>query len=396
MVTQAEILERLTRAFTLTEVPGRGAAPAELWNVDGGPRPSASSRRSPLRSAARATGCGSPPTASCARACSRRRRPTSASSCAATPPPGRRGHRRRTRRRRCGSARQPRRGRRRSGRRRRRPRRRVPALPGGQEGRARHRRPGVPPARPPDERDRRLSRSPRAARQPPANGGRTSSVTPAATGRRLDRATPSASSAHRPSTAGQRRGARRPSRRGPARPSPAGSCSVSTPGGLRGGGEVADRDHSHSVGPRPRPRASTRRRTSTGSRARGGEAGDEHASPGRPDAPPGARRRWTTSRMPVDVDERPVDAERGRELVDPLGQVGARGAAGVVGHGSILSPSARRRGDRRRARCRRRRPRPSGSGDVDQRQAGDQRAHRRPRATVAEPRERRVAGPSRR
>lgn len=37
MVTQAEILERLTAAFTLTEVPGRGAAPAELWYVDGGP-----------------------------------------------------------------------------------------------------------------------------------------------------------------------------------------------------------------------------------------------------------------------------------------------------------------------------------------------------------------------
>jgi GTP 3',8-cyclase len=37
MVTQAEILERLTAEFTLTEVPGRGAAPAELWTVDGGP-----------------------------------------------------------------------------------------------------------------------------------------------------------------------------------------------------------------------------------------------------------------------------------------------------------------------------------------------------------------------
>lgn len=37
MVTQAEILARLTSAFTLTEVPGRGAAPAELWYVDGGP-----------------------------------------------------------------------------------------------------------------------------------------------------------------------------------------------------------------------------------------------------------------------------------------------------------------------------------------------------------------------
>ncbi|CAM5787559.1 GTP 3',8-cyclase MoaA [Cellulomonas persica] len=37
MVTQAEILERLRGAFRLTEVPGRGAAPAELWHVDGGP-----------------------------------------------------------------------------------------------------------------------------------------------------------------------------------------------------------------------------------------------------------------------------------------------------------------------------------------------------------------------
>lgn len=37
MVTQAEILERLTAEFTLTEVPARGSAPAELWTVDGGP-----------------------------------------------------------------------------------------------------------------------------------------------------------------------------------------------------------------------------------------------------------------------------------------------------------------------------------------------------------------------
>src|SRR4051812_32402860 len=37
MVTQAEILARLTADFALTEVPGRGAAPAELWYVDGGP-----------------------------------------------------------------------------------------------------------------------------------------------------------------------------------------------------------------------------------------------------------------------------------------------------------------------------------------------------------------------
>ena len=37
MVTQGEILERLSGAFTLTEVPGRGSAPAELWWVNGGP-----------------------------------------------------------------------------------------------------------------------------------------------------------------------------------------------------------------------------------------------------------------------------------------------------------------------------------------------------------------------
>jgi GTP 3',8-cyclase len=38
MVTQAEILDRLSSEFTLTEVEGRGAAPAELWYVDGGPQ----------------------------------------------------------------------------------------------------------------------------------------------------------------------------------------------------------------------------------------------------------------------------------------------------------------------------------------------------------------------
>jgi GTP 3',8-cyclase len=38
MVTQAEILDRLASEFTLTEVEGRGAAPAELWYVDGGPQ----------------------------------------------------------------------------------------------------------------------------------------------------------------------------------------------------------------------------------------------------------------------------------------------------------------------------------------------------------------------
>jgi cyclic pyranopterin phosphate synthase len=37
MVTGAEILERLSAAFTLTPVPGRGSAPAERWYVDGGP-----------------------------------------------------------------------------------------------------------------------------------------------------------------------------------------------------------------------------------------------------------------------------------------------------------------------------------------------------------------------
>ncbi|MBA4085269.1 MAG: GTP 3',8-cyclase MoaA [Kytococcus sp.] len=37
MVTGAEILEQLRTAFELTEVPGRGAAPAERFHVDGGP-----------------------------------------------------------------------------------------------------------------------------------------------------------------------------------------------------------------------------------------------------------------------------------------------------------------------------------------------------------------------
>lgn len=37
MVSQAEILDGLTAEFSLTEVPGRGSAPAELWYVDGGP-----------------------------------------------------------------------------------------------------------------------------------------------------------------------------------------------------------------------------------------------------------------------------------------------------------------------------------------------------------------------
>lgn len=37
MVTGPEILELLAREFTLTEVPGRGSAPAERWVVDGGP-----------------------------------------------------------------------------------------------------------------------------------------------------------------------------------------------------------------------------------------------------------------------------------------------------------------------------------------------------------------------
>lgn len=37
MVTGTEILERLGEAFTLTELPGRGSAPAERWLVDGGP-----------------------------------------------------------------------------------------------------------------------------------------------------------------------------------------------------------------------------------------------------------------------------------------------------------------------------------------------------------------------
>ncbi len=37
MVSQTEILDALSAAFTLTPVPGRGAAPAERWQVDGGP-----------------------------------------------------------------------------------------------------------------------------------------------------------------------------------------------------------------------------------------------------------------------------------------------------------------------------------------------------------------------
>lgn len=37
MVTGTEILERLATAFTLTEVTGRGSAPAERWTIDGGP-----------------------------------------------------------------------------------------------------------------------------------------------------------------------------------------------------------------------------------------------------------------------------------------------------------------------------------------------------------------------
>ena len=37
MITGAEILDALRAHHTLTEVPGRGAAPAELFEVDGGP-----------------------------------------------------------------------------------------------------------------------------------------------------------------------------------------------------------------------------------------------------------------------------------------------------------------------------------------------------------------------
>ena len=37
MVTQAEILEQLAAEFTLTELPGRGTAPAQKWLVDDGP-----------------------------------------------------------------------------------------------------------------------------------------------------------------------------------------------------------------------------------------------------------------------------------------------------------------------------------------------------------------------
>ncbi len=38
MVTQGEILERLSAGFTLTPVPERGSAPAELFHIDGGPQ----------------------------------------------------------------------------------------------------------------------------------------------------------------------------------------------------------------------------------------------------------------------------------------------------------------------------------------------------------------------
>ena len=38
MVSQAEILERLGQRFSLTPVPERGSAPAELFLVDGGPQ----------------------------------------------------------------------------------------------------------------------------------------------------------------------------------------------------------------------------------------------------------------------------------------------------------------------------------------------------------------------
>ncbi|QRY64327.1 GTP 3',8-cyclase MoaA [Gordonia sp. PDNC005] len=38
MVSGAEILDRLSEAFDLTELPGRGADPAALYSVDGGPR----------------------------------------------------------------------------------------------------------------------------------------------------------------------------------------------------------------------------------------------------------------------------------------------------------------------------------------------------------------------
>lgn len=38
MITGAEILARLGEAFALTPIAGVGAAPAERWFVDGGPR----------------------------------------------------------------------------------------------------------------------------------------------------------------------------------------------------------------------------------------------------------------------------------------------------------------------------------------------------------------------
>ena len=146
------------RSSRSTEVPGRGAAPAELWTVDGGPatvgviasvtaavlrrvRPAAPHRRRP---AARVPVLpdGDERARPAARVGRRARR---------------RGHRDRAR---AGAPDRhdgPRPARTRRGRRRHRPRRRVPPVPGGQEGRARHRRPELPAARPPDERDRRLT-----------------------------------------------------------------------------------------------------------------------------------------------------------------------------------------------------------------------------------------------
>lgn len=37
MVTREEILDTLAKTWTLTEIPGRGGAPAERWQLDGGP-----------------------------------------------------------------------------------------------------------------------------------------------------------------------------------------------------------------------------------------------------------------------------------------------------------------------------------------------------------------------
>ena len=85
MVTAEDILERLSAApHARPRTPSRaGRRPPRRWLVDGGPGArSASSPRSPGRSAGPATGPGSPPTARSATACSRARSPTCGRRCA--------------------------------------------------------------------------------------------------------------------------------------------------------------------------------------------------------------------------------------------------------------------------------------------------------------------------